>query len=785
MGVLWKKILRDLWLNRLRTLLIVVVVVSGTAAFGMLLASRVVTERTEREQYLGTSPAHAILTIPEFGDALIRRVERVAGVARAEGGRVMQARLQTASGQWIPLEISSVADFEDWQINRVYPENGVVATPAQGAILLERTVLSAGPIGTTVIVQSVRGITESLEVAGFVNDPSVVQYPLTQSAFGYVSSGTMEALDRSARHNRLYVLTEARQRDSIERILTAVQDTVEAEGYQLLRAEIPTPGRSLRADPLSAILFVLSQIGLLTLCLAGLLVGNVMASVMGSEVRQIGILKSLGAGTGRIAGLYARQAAIYGLIAIVVAVPLAHFLGAQLSGVIAERTNFRLPRFWLPSGVLTLQLAAGLGLPLAAASLPVLNGSRKTALRALAEIPPIHWKAGPIGQALARVAGMPGLARMAIRNAFRRTGRMLLTLGMLTLAGAMFVAVLGARRSLQADLAKIQATVSYDVSLTMVEPLSQKTLLSRVQRIPGIVAVEAWLQSEARIVLADRITGGVPVLGVPSDSTMTRPNIIQGRWFVPDDDFAVFLSSNVLELVPGLKAGDVVVLKIADEEMDWTVIGLEDRQLRPTAIVPLETLERVTGLAGQAQMVVVRTVNSSPSFQETIEADLREAFRGSSIAGTHTTAEERQSQAAQLDLLLWLLMMVVLLVLVDGGLGLAVTMGLNVMERTREMGVLRALGAQDGSIRGLVISEGLFIGLVSWMLGAAGAVPFGVWLTGVLGTILYGRPVEYIFSVPATLLWLSIVLAIVTVASLLPAQRALDVPVREALGYLG
>src|SRR3970040_2821224 len=91
-GILWKKILRDLWLNRLRTLLIVVVVVSGTAAFGMLLASRVVTERTEREQYLGTSPAHAILTIPEFGDALIRRVERVAGVARAEGGRVMQAR---------------------------------------------------------------------------------------------------------------------------------------------------------------------------------------------------------------------------------------------------------------------------------------------------------------------------------------------------------------------------------------------------------------------------------------------------------------------------------------------------------------------------------------------------------------------------------------------------------------------------------------------------------------------------------------------------------------------
>ncbi|MGH2619983.1 MAG: FtsX-like permease family protein [Anaerolineales bacterium] len=785
MRILWKKILRDLWLNRLRTLLIVVVVVSGTAAFGVLLASQVVTESSERQQYLGASPAHAILTIPEFGDALITKVELQAGVVRAEGRRVVQARLQTDSGQWIPLEITALADFDDWQINRVYAENGVVAAPPQGAILLERTVRSAGPIGDVVTVQTVQGKTKRLDVAGFVNDPTVMQFPLTQSAFGYVSSGTMEALDRSDGYNRMHVLTQAGERDSIERILTAVQETVEQEGYPIMRSEIPTPGKSLRTDPLSAILFILSLIGLLTLGLAGLLAGNVIASVMAREVQQIGILKTLGGGTGRIVGLYARQVSIYGLTAIVFAIPLAYILGAQLSQVIADRTNFLLPRFWLPLGVWTLQIAAGLALPLVAASLPILNASRKTILAALTDQPTIPGNAGPIDGVLTRVAGLPGLTRMAIRNASRHTSRLVLTLGMLTLAGAMFVAVLGARQSLQADLVKIQRTVSYDLSLTTVEPLSQRTLLRRAQGIPGVVGAEVWLQSEARIVLADRITGGVRVVGVPWESTMTRPSIVQGRWFVPDDEFAVFLSSNVLELVPGLKAGDVVVLKIADDESEWTVIGLEDQQLRPTAMVPIETLERVTGLAGLAQTVVVRTADSSPSYQEAIEADLRDAFRGSSIAGTHTTAEERQSQAAQLDLLLWLLMLVVLLVLVAGGLGLAVTMGLNVMERTRELGVLRALGAQDGSIRVLVISEGLFIGLVSWILGAAGAIPFGLWLTRVLGTILYGRPVEYIFSLPATLLWLSIVLAIVTVGSLIPAQRALDVPVREALVYLG
>ncbi len=783
--MLWRKIYRDLWLNRLRTLLIVVVVVSGTAAFGALLASEAVTAFTERQQYSGVSPAHAILTVPEFGDALIRSVELVEGVVRAEGRRVVQARLQTASGRWIPLDITSLAEFNDWQISRVYPENGAVEAPPQGAILLERTVLSAGPLGNAVTVETVEGIPERLEVAGFVNDPTVMQFPLTQSAYGFVSSRTMEQLDGSFGYNRLYVLTHANERVSVERILTAVQDTVEGEGFPVLRSEIPTPGKSLRTDPLSGILFVLRKIGLLTLCLAGFLVGTVIASVMAREVPQVGILKTLGGRTSTIVGLYMRQVLIYGLAAIAFAIPIAYYLGGQLSQVIADRTNFLMARFWLPLGVWTLQIAAGLALPLIAASIPVLNGSRKTVLAALTEQPMLDGNAGPIGRLLTGLAGGSGLTRMAVRNVFRHMGRMLLTLGMLTLAGAMFVAVLGARGSLQADLAAIQRTVNYDVALTTVEPLSQRTLLRRAQEIPGVVEAEAWLQSEAQIVLADRITGGIPVLGVPWDSTMTRPRIVQGRWFVPDDEFAVFLSSNVLELVPSLKVGDGIVLKIAQDEREWTVIGLEARQLRPTAMIPRETLERVTGLTGLAQTVVVRSAESSPRLQEEIEADLRSAFRGSSIASTRTTAEEQRSQAAQLDLLLWLLLVVGILVLIDGGLGLAVTMGLNVIERTREIGVLRALGAQDSSIRVLVISEGLFLGLVSWILGAAGAVPFGLWLTRVLGTILYGRQVEYSFSLPAALLWLSIVLALVTVASLLPAQRALNVPVREALVYLG
>jgi putative ABC transport system permease protein len=519
--------------------------------------------------------------------------------------------------------------------------------------------------------------------------------------------------------------------------------------------------------------------------LAVVLIGNVSAAAMAGQVREIGILKTLGGRRVQIVGLYAQPLLIYSLTAIVFAIPAAHVMGRQLSQVLADRMNFLLPGFWLPPEIWTLQVVAGLALPLVGALVSIGYGSRITVLEALGEPPSAAMNAGRLGRVLTQVTGVSVLTRVAIRNVFRRLGRMLSTLGMLTLAGAMFVAVLGTRQSLQADLAKVQRTVDYDVALSTVSPLPQNTLLRRARSVAGIIEVEAWLQADAQIVLPDRRTGSVPVIGLPVGSSLTRPNILQGRWFLPEEVFVVFFSSNILELIPGLKPGDVVVLKIADRERRWTVVGLEDRQLRPTAMVPLQALERATRLTGMAHTVVVRTSERSPTFQRQVEGDLRFAFRDWTIAGTRTVGEERQSQAAQLDLLLWLLRVVLLLVLVDGGLGFAVTMGLNVMERTREMGVLRALGAQDRSIRILVLSEGLTLGLLSWILGVAGAIRFGVWLTTALGRILYGRPVEFIFSAPAVLLWLSVVLVIGMVGSLLPAQRALDIPVREALGYRG
>jgi putative ABC transport system permease protein len=153
------------------------------------------------------------------------------------------------------------------------------------------------------------------------------------------------------------------------------------------------------------------------------------------------------------------------------------------------------------------------------------------------------------------------------------------------------------------------------------------------------------------------------------------------------------------------------------------------------------------------------------------------------VLGSQTTTQLKETNAAQLDVLIVLLLAMVVLIAIVGGLGLAITMSLNVIERTREIGILRSLGAQSGVVRRVVIVEGLVIGLISWAVSVPCSIPLAIWLGNSLGNSLLARPLDYIFSVPAILMWLGLMLVISVMASVIPAQSAARLTIRDALVY--
>jgi len=118
-----------------------------------------------------------------------------------------------------------------------------------------------------------------------------------------------------------------------------------------------------------------------------------------------------------------------------------------------------------------------------------------------------------------------------------------------------------------------------------------------------------------------------------------------------------------------------------------------------------------------------------------------------------------------------------------GGLGLMTTMSLNVLERRREMGVLRAIGATPRIVWLMVIAEGLVIGVLSWAIAVLFAWPVSKFVGDSLISMMFRSGLDFTFEPLGLVIWLAVSIALSAVASFVPAWRASRATVREALAY--
>jgi putative ABC transport system permease protein len=181
----------------------------------------------------------------------------------------------------------------------------------------------------------------------------------------------------------------------------------------------------------------------------------------------------------------------------------------------------------------------------------------------------------------------------------------------------------------------------------------------------------------------------------------------------------------------------------------------------------------------------VRTEQKEGKYQaemaDLLETRLKES--GIKVNSSMTKEAIAATISGQLDFLVAFLLAMAAMTAVIGGLGLAGMMSLNVMERTREIGVMRSIGASSSAISGVVVTEGMLIGLISWALAIPLAVPLSLLFNTLIGDAFFEQPLDFLFSSLGITSWLAIVLIISVVASLLPTYRAIKMSVQETLAY--
>lgn len=796
----WRKVMRDLWSNKTRTTLVLLSIAVGVTAIGMVLGSQKIVDESLPEAYAAVNPASGTLyALSTFDDDMVEAIVSMPEVGQAEGRRFVNVRFQTSDGEWRSMQINAIPNFDDITINKLKPQAGAFPPPER-SLVIERDSFRASlglgdvEIGDTLIIEPPDGKQREILISGSVHDLSQLPAFINGSGYGYITYDTLEWMGEPRDFNQVVYVVEENKLDQehIQAVGKLIEDRLARSGVIVLFTLIFPPGEHPAQNFLNAFSLILGAMGIVSLVLSGFLIINTLSAIMTQHVRQIGIMKAIGARTPQVSMMYLVMVLLFGILSLMIAIPLGAVGASGLANLFAGFLNFDVSGFGLDPQVVLIQVVISLAAPLLAAVIPIIRGVRVTVREALSEQ---GLGKGQFGTSfidrfivgLRTVVPMERPSQISLRNTFRRKGRLTLTLVTLSLASAIFISIFSVRASLLQTLDDALNYFDYDIQVVFDVPYRTERLQALVAQVPGVDEVETWGFGTARRIRPDDTESDSIIVYAPEpDTVMVNPILIEGRWLEEGDTNAIIVNTDVLKDEEDISVGDTIVIDVGGRESEWEVVGIVRGILTgPIMFANFDYFTRINKEVGKAQISQVKLADRSPANQAEFGQVIEDLYRGSGfrVQQMATIAQLRTIISSVFNIIIiFLLLMAVLLGFV-GGLGLMGTMSINVLERTREIGVMRAIGASDRAVLRIVLLEGVIIGLISWIIGGLIAIPVSKVLADAVGTTLLQSPPSYVFSTSGAFLWLFTVLVLALIASFLPARGASRLTVREVLSY--
>jgi putative ABC transport system permease protein len=801
----WRKLVGDVRSASGRFLMLAVALAVSNLVVAMIFSDYAILRREMPRNYLGSQPASAQFVLDRIDDDLLREVRNQPGIAAAEAAATNSSRIQIGADEWLPLRLFVVPDFVHLQINRFDAESGAWP-PATGAMLVERTALplTRAQLGDGVAVQTQGKRFGRLQIAGTVHDPGLAPAWQEQTVYGYVTPQTLAALGEDATLNLLKVRVTRGAAQSLDDYAQTIETTardlalwLQRGGRTVQQVRIPPPQTHPHQAPMNAVLIMLMFFALLALLMGAVLAATTISALLAQQVRQIAILQAIGARTRQIAGLYLALVAGIALVGLAIGLPLGLLAGRGFAHVSAQLLNLEIASFAVPWPLLGSIVLLGLGVPLLAVLAPIRQATRRTVREALNDhgVAAGQHGRGRLDHLVARLR-LPGIMlSLILRNTLRRRGRLLLTLSLLATAGAMFITSVNLK-SAWSDLGiRAAAEQYYDLALRLRETQEQPRVLALVAAVPGVRQVESWNSLTVTVDNPEHIDiahtypdgghGALSLRVAPVPTQFMASTLGQGRWLQAGDRNAVVL--NALAQAGSfatVRVGDWIDVRVAGRSLHLQVVGIVDEILTGgTLYVTSAALQGIAGAVEQTN--ALRVSLDDPAAAAAIAAAITQHLAAAHVDVDFIVTKQmvKAVQGGHLYVLIAVLLLIAVMMAIVGTLGLASMLSTNVIERSREFGVMRAIGARSRDLLAAVCCEALFIAVLGWLVALLLSLPFSWLVTRVLVSIMH-LPLRTTLAPQAAGLWLLIAASAAVLASLVPARSAARLTIRETLSYV-
>jgi putative ABC transport system permease protein len=802
MGVIRHKIWNDLWGNKARTLQVVLIIAMGAFAIGMIVTTRTLMVAGMSEIWSDVSPATITLwASPRVDDDVIMALKRIEGLEDVEGYATASVEWRLSpEDEWSAGVLIARDDYKDQRYNILGLDSGKWPKENTVAVVQGVDVVYGVREGGQVTIRA-NDRKQVVKIGGVVYDPVAAPPSYGGPAQFYITRKRFGELIGDRDFNTILAGVVAYDEATAIEIADQMKRKLEKQGSDSGGAAPPDgrrvsdPNKHFFQETMDAVFLILAIMSVLALFLALFLVYNTINAIVSQQVDQIGIMKAIGAGAGRILWTYLINIFVYSFLALLIAIPLAAIGGWGLNLFLMGTFNADPGSFTVVREAVLAMVAIALLAPLLTSLIPILSGVRITVREAISTYG-LSVGAGLLERLLARMERIPRLVLLTISNTFRNKGRVFLTQITLVLSGLVFMMVVSTGDSVRntfGDL--IFSILRYNISFVFEDPERTHQVEALTLVHPEVKAVEMWNLSGGQIRLQGQSESedddGVLMFGVPLPTTLYGPQMRAGRWLQAEDTYAVVLNQKLADEV-GVGLGDWVTVDHGVEgETEWQVIGLLfDPVVTNSAHVSRPTMVRELNQVGKGNSVWIQTVRGDPDSEVAAAGHLRQYLEehqldlepGGTFAGQDTASETTAAIVANFSMITTLLSVMAVVIGAVGGVALSGVLSLNVLERTREIGVMRAIGASSGAIARLFIGEGLILGWLSWAIALPLSIPAGRLMTQAVG-VPFGMNLVYTFRPTGAIYWLFIITILSIVASYFPARGATRISVRESLAY--
>lgn len=803
MSTLWHKVWHDVWAHKARTLLAMFSISLGVFSVGAIfgMVDQLLTGMDAAHQAVAPSHFNIILR-GVADDDLVADLRALDGVADIDPVNQLPVRYRTsATGRWEQGNLVQRPEYANQTYDQLRLIEGTWPTsPTVGQERLTSQYFEIVP-GSEVIFD-IAGTPTTFTTQGLIRHPFVQPPAFGGRAHFFVDAATLAEFGIPAgRYVQLLVrITPPYSRERAETIAGDLRAWLGEAGVGVAVTIYQDPDKHWGRMFVEGIMLVLQVMAVVSLFLSVVLVMNTMTALITQQTDQIGVLKAVGGRRCHIVAAYLPGVVIYGVVALALALPTGMLTAFYATQAFLNLFNVDYATFQFSTQAVMLQVLTAVLAPVLAGLAPVWRGAAMSVREAIAT----YGLGGDFGatrfdRALEQVGArfLPTVYAASLGNLFRRKSRLVLTGLVLTTGGVSFLVVMSLISSVFTTIDNDTARRRYDVRVGFTTDQAASRVAAVLAGVDGIALSETWLTRNATLLranerLQDSAGLGAQLVGVNPASDLYRPLLTAGRWLTATDERVVVMSQDTAS-ANRLAVGDVITLSLGDTPaVAWEIVGTYKviaggGFVTEELYAPLTAVEEASNRAGRVSRVLVRASATERAFITQVADDLRAAFEADDIKvdlyTSAVTLEERDYTLNQFAPVVFTMLGVAYMLASVGAIGLASSLSISVMERTREIGVLRAIGASSATLMRLYVAEGVLQSWLSWLVAVPLAYGLAQPLAELLGQTMLEVKLDYAFDGWAVLIWLATMTVMGLMASLGPAWQAARLSVRESLAY--